>query len=176
MEGISDRRQRTLDRIRSFLCFSVSLSDAVDVLSFRTFCLAESAAPWFETVSGLPHRTPWSAVHSGRVCANSVGLLSGISRHCGRSELVLVLVALDGVADNADRPDVVPVVLDRLERRRRHPLRTFVERRPVCRAALGQSHGVYRPVLRYRHLHFGGDIFSTIRDLLALAMGRNRPI
>src|SRR6516165_11992771 len=97
-------------RLRSFLRVSVSLFDAIHVLSVRLVRLAEPAAQGLE---GIPRASPGAARHSirdRRLSGDADRLLPGLSRHRRRPVLVFILGALDGTADHADRADVVLVV------------------------------------------------------------------
>src|SRR5579883_1371959 len=136
MAGVSYHRRQSLDRIRPVLRVSISLSDAIDVLSLGALCLAEPVAHGVERLSRPSPVPPGGSVRAGNLSADAAGVLSGLSRHRGRPGLVRFLVALDGAPDHAHRSDVVLVVFDRLERVRRCPPPALADRTPIPGGAL----------------------------------------
>src|SRR5262249_37991668 len=108
--------------LRAFLGVPVFVSDAADVLFVRPVRVAESRAQGRREIPVRPCPAPRRAVRNRLISADAGGLLSGLSRRRGRSELVGVLVALDGAAVLAERADVVLVAAAPIQRRGRRAL------------------------------------------------------
>src|SRR5438105_2161940 len=83
-------------RFRPVLCLSISLFDAVDVLSVRPVRLAESGPKRRPNIFTRSAGAAWSSFRIGRLSVGAGVLLPRLPAHGRRSRLVCLLVALDG--------------------------------------------------------------------------------
>src|SRR5262249_62134107 len=95
----------------------IHLPHAIALLLIRPVRLAEPVAQGSENISLRPLDSTRRAVRGRALRADADCLLSGLSRHRGRYQLVGVLVALDRVAVLAERTDVVLVGLAPVQHR-----------------------------------------------------------
>src|SRR5262249_24088712 len=163
-------------RLRPVLCVSVFVSDAADVLLVRPVRVAVTLAQGWREISVRPCPAPRRAVRNRLISADAGGLLFGLSRQRDRSELVGVLVALDGAAVLAERTDVVLVAAAPIQRRGRRPLLACSARGRILGRTFGQGRQPSRPVFHRAGERRGAGLSPARRRVRALAMGAIRSV